>query len=341
MGRTAFERSLSPRVVAVLRGRLRWDFDVFELGAACAAAGDDAPGPLVVLGCVVCEDAGLRAAFGIPEATLAAFFAAVQGGYRSQPYHNALHATDVLHSLNYIVVAGGLAPALAPLEALAALLAAAVHDLAHPGVTNAFLVAASAPLALRYNDAHPLENHHLCSAFALLARPGCDVTAGMAPGEARALRRLVIGLVLATDMADHGAFMAEAARRMAPPAGLALAASAADRELALRLALKCADVGNAAKPVAAAVRWGVAILTELFAQGDLERARGMPISPVCDRRSASVAAAQLSFLEGVARPLYSQLAVLAPALAAPALARTHRTGAFYASQLPPAKPAAG
>ena len=39
------------------------------------------------------------------------------------------------------------------IDAVAALLAAAVHDIDHPGRTNTFLVNSSSPLAILYNDA--------------------------------------------------------------------------------------------------------------------------------------------------------------------------------------------
>ena len=318
-------------MAAVLAGRLTWGFDVIELGAACAAAGPGNPGPLVTLAAVLFEDAGLRAELAIPEATLLAFFAAVQAGYLAQPYHNALHATDVLAALNYVLTAGGVGAALSRVETMAALVAAAVHDFAHPGVSNAFLAATGGALAQRYNDTHVLENYHLCSALAIMARPECNLAATMTPADARALRRQVVALVLATDMADHGAFMAEAARRLGAPGGLSLASSEADRDLALRLCLKSADISNAAKPVAYAVRWGVAILTELFRQGDLERARGMAVTPWCDRAVVSVASAQQGFLDGVASPLFAQLGALAPTLAQGAVARIARTSAFYAA----------
>ena len=318
-------------MVAVLAERLTWGFDAIELGAACAAAGPDSPGPLVTLAAVLFEDAGLCAEFGISEAVLLAYFSAVQAGYFAQPYHNLIHACDVLAATNYVLVAGGVVGALSRVEIMAALVAAAVHDFAHPGVNNAFLVATSAPLAMRYNDTHVLENYHLCNTFAIMARPGCNLAAGMAPADARTLRRLVISLVLATDMSTHSAFMAEAARRLGAPGGLSLATNEADRDLALRLCLKCADISNAAKPVAYAVRWGVAILTEHFRQGDLERARGMATNPLCDREAVNVSSAQQVFLDGIARPLFAQLGALSPALSQGAVARAIRTAAFYAA----------
>ena len=38
----------------------------------------------------------------------------------------------------------------------------------HRGVNNDFLIRSSDPLALLYNDASPLENHHVAAAFTLM-----------------------------------------------------------------------------------------------------------------------------------------------------------------------------
>jgi len=51
------------------------------------------------------------------------------------------------------------------LEIFAVTLAAVCHDVDHPGLTNAFLVAASDPIALRYNDKAVLESHHAATTF--------------------------------------------------------------------------------------------------------------------------------------------------------------------------------
>ena len=42
------------------------------------------------------------------------------------------------------------------------------------GVTNDFLISTMDPLALRYTDTAPLENHHCAAAFAVLKKPGCN-----------------------------------------------------------------------------------------------------------------------------------------------------------------------
>ena len=124
----------------MLAQRLTWGFDVIELGAACVAAGPGSPGPLVALAAVLFEDAGLCAEFSIPEAVLLAYMSDVQAGYLPQPYHNLLHATDVLAAMNYILTAGGVGRSISKVEFMAALIGAAIHDFAHPGVNNIFQV---------------------------------------------------------------------------------------------------------------------------------------------------------------------------------------------------------
>ncbi len=86
--------------------------------------------------------------------TAAAYLKAVQGTYRTDiPYHIALHAADVTQNVHCILTAFGLGEAyeLVPMDHLAALLAALVHDADHDGRNNLFHVNAATDFALRYN----------------------------------------------------------------------------------------------------------------------------------------------------------------------------------------------
>lgn len=56
-------------------------------------------------------------------------------------------------------------------EFFAALFAALIHDLGHPGVNNAFLINTGHDLAVTHNDRSVLENHHCHQAFKLLQSP--------------------------------------------------------------------------------------------------------------------------------------------------------------------------
>ena len=72
-----------------------------------------------------------------------------------------------------------------PVDQLALLLAALGHDAGHRGRTNAFEVATLSDLALRYNDASVLENHHaaVSCTCALTAEP--PLTGKMEPADVR------------------------------------------------------------------------------------------------------------------------------------------------------------
>ena len=58
------------------------------------------------------------------------------------------------------------------------------HDIDHTGQNNAFHVATSSELALRYSDQSVLEMHHLASAFQLLRDPDVNLIGGL-PDEAK------------------------------------------------------------------------------------------------------------------------------------------------------------
>lgn len=68
---------------------------------------------------------------------------------------------------------------------------------------------AGSELALMYNDESVLENHHVAVAFKLLQEDGCDIFQGLAAKQRQALRRMVIDMVLATDMSKHMSLLAD------------------------------------------------------------------------------------------------------------------------------------
>ena len=58
-------------------------------------------------------------------------------------------------------------------------------------------------LALLYNDVSVLENYHVAVAFKLLQTPELDIFSNLSPEERKIMRRLIIDIVLATDMTKH------------------------------------------------------------------------------------------------------------------------------------------
>ena len=84
------------------------------------------------------------------------------------------------------------------------MLSAIVHDLGHPGMTNAYLVNTLDDCAITYNDRSVLENFHIAQAFKIIRKPTTNIFANMSPEEFRTVRRFMIECILHTDMSKHG-----------------------------------------------------------------------------------------------------------------------------------------
>ena len=94
-----------------------------------------------------------------------------------------------------------------PLEKCSLFFSAAVHDVGHLGVSNNFLVRSKSDRAITYNDTSVLEHMHLSLAFSIGQKlgffevfPSCVYTE---------FRKHVIDMVLATDLGQHMAFVAQ------------------------------------------------------------------------------------------------------------------------------------
>ncbi len=82
------------------------------------------------------------------------FIQEIAKGYlRSNPYHNDLHAADVLQTCSIFLKWGKIAQSLKlnDLDICALLISAIIHDFKHPGVTNIFLINSADPIAIKYN----------------------------------------------------------------------------------------------------------------------------------------------------------------------------------------------
>lgn len=60
----------------------------------------------------------------------------------------------------------------------------------------------------------------------------------------------------------------------------------------------CADLSNPTKSLELYRQWTDRIMEEFFHQGDRERERGMEISPMCDKHTASVEKSQVTQSQG-------------------------------------------
>mmetsp|Transcript_56652 Transcript_56652/g.148736 ORF Transcript_56652/g.148736 Transcript_56652/m.148736 type:complete len:657 (+) Transcript_56652:92-2062(+) len=313
-----------------------WEFDALKL--------DELTGghALQAFGWALFERHGLRDSLGFKAEMVLTFLAKVEANYRPVSYHNSAHAACVLHGLHWLLTStttlkGCIAT---PLDVFACFLAAMVHDLNHDGRNNAFHCASNSELALRYAYQSPLERHHLAMAFGILDCAECNLLAGMSGHDKRALRELVVSLVLATDFTYHKDIMddfkamlemrgmmpvnddgvgAAPNRRSSLAETLPIftseekALSAEDKLLTLKVVIKMADLGNLSKGYDYTMAWTDRVLEEFYSQGDDEKAAGLPVSPGFERASASRQTrvnSQMGFIKFMVKPLYDTMDLL-------------------------------
>ncbi|KAG2430444.1 hypothetical protein HXX76_009967 [Chlamydomonas incerta] len=194
------------KVEALLARADELQYDMWALADATAGR------PLSVLAFFLFQRQGLIRHFHIKPVKLIRLLRALEAGYRADnPYHNATHAADVLRTTHVLAAAAGVTVHHVDTLGLMALyFAAIIHDFGHPGLTGDFLVATSHPLALRYNDRSPLENHHASAAFTLMAEHlELDAFEVLSREQRIAFRKQVVELVMGTDMKQHFALLSQ------------------------------------------------------------------------------------------------------------------------------------
>lgn len=280
--------------------------------------GEDKNRVLSVLAMHLFEVTGLIQDFSLDVRKLDRFLQTIERGYNSRlPYHNALHAAAVLQKIHIILVEGKALEKIALTEEERAVIqfamyfAAIVHDHRHGGVTNSYLTTTGDPLAIRYNDHSPLENHHLASAFDILNQPDKNFMLRLDDTVRRTIRMHVIDAVKATDMHYHFTTMDHFSKilfkKNLSNDGVWFQ-SHAERTVALQLCLKCADLAHMTCETSDHETWVNQLQEEFFLQGDRERRCGMSVSPLMDRRKRGLTASQKKFLEIFVLPMYNQLA---------------------------------
>ena len=140
--------------------------------------------------------------FKIPPATLEALLGHLEIGYAcyGNPYHNNLHAADVLQSTHWIISQTGLKEWMSDLEIFCLLMSAIIHDYNHTGTTNNFHIQSTSDLAIVYNDKSVLENHHVAAFFRTMVDNECNILQNMSKAEYKQFRQLMIEMVLHTGL---------------------------------------------------------------------------------------------------------------------------------------------
>uniref|UniRef100_A0A2K5P021 Phosphodiesterase n=1 Tax=Cercocebus atys TaxID=9531 RepID=A0A2K5P021_CERAT len=223
---------------------------------------------------MIFQERDLLKKFRIPVDTMVTYMLTLEDHYHADvAYHNSLHAADVLQSTHVLLATPALDAVFTDLEILAALFAAAIHDVDHPGVSNQFLINTS-----EWPSPGTGFADHVNSPFA---------------------RRPIAPRTLDMSKAHKVTSFGRSSYSLCP-----------DPMQVLRNMVHCADLSNPTKPLELYRQWTDRIMAEFFQQGDRERERGMEISPMCDKHTASVEKSQVGFIDYIVHPLWETWADL-------------------------------
>ncbi|KAM8795068.1 3',5'-cyclic-AMP phosphodiesterase 4C [Eudromia elegans] len=327
--RTAHEGLLAKE----LEDTNKWGLDVFKIAEYSGNR------PLTVIMYSIFQERDLMKTFRIPADTFITYMLTLEEHYRADvAYHNSTHAADVAQSTHVLLSTPALEAVFTDLEIMAAIFASAIHDVDHPGVSNQFLINTNSELALMYNDASVLENHHLAVGFKLLQEENCDIFQNLSKKQRQSLRKMAIDMVLATDMSKHMNLLADlktmVETKKVTSLGVLLLDNYSDRIQVLQNMVHCADLSNPTKPLELYRQWTERIMAEFFRQGDREREKGMEISPMCDKHNASVEKSQVGFIDFIAHPLWETWADLVHPDAQEILDTLEDNREWYQSMIP-------
>ena len=250
-------------------------------------------------------------------------------------YHNSLHATCVLHSTTYILSMPKLQESLVDpaLATFAAIFSAAIHDVAHPGTTQAFQIKTQSQLAVTYSDRSVLEHYHLAIAFSTI-RENEKYMFLENKQDMQVIREKVIQMVLATDLASHIQNLEKLKELIDSDRPLSRMESrktlcspnddpeghsinVADTNTILCAIVHCADIGNTMKDWSVYKQWIPLIFEEFFKQSDKELELGVLVS--FQRDSCFPCQMQIYFLDIFVTEFVETMVVWCPSLGKPLL----------------------
>eukprot|EP00873_Tetraselmis_striata_P042788 jgi/Tetstr1/463052/TSEL_007990.t1 len=282
--------------------------------------------PLAFVTYMVLEMTGLTETMKLNRGKLKAYLERLEAVYRTDNlYHNAWHAADVVQRVAVIMAGMDL-----PMRSfnnqviyLAAILGAAIHDAAHPGRDNKYMIRNDSELARRFNDQHVLENHSINLCLEMMREDRINFVEGSKLQPRRSWHKFktrLINVVLATDMANHFDILSKFKSTLM---GVTLDVSdekhmAPHMELILQMVIKCADLGHCTMMRKTHMFWSKSLEEEFFLQGDADKAGGATsseLSPLTDRDKpgAMSPGSQIGFFNYIILPMYHALAAAFPA----------------------------
>ena len=188
----------------------------------------------------------------------------------------------------------------------------------------------------------PLERFHAATMSTLLmdAPGGTDVLAAQPLAAVKRARKMLVRVILATDMTRHIGVVEQLAERTRSGAAYRSTSDDDVDELAGAI-VHCADFAGSARSLDDARGWTERLVNEFRAQAVQEAARGLPVTPFMSDLTDDIKVARLqaAFVAGIVLPLWRAAAARLTGLDEP-LANLAATLAYFEEVRSKAKPLA-
>lgn len=257
---------------------------------------------------------GLFQKYQITNELFFVFLYNLRATYNDVPYHNWIHAIDVLQYVAYQIKKANFDAIMTSNELFAMCVAAICHDANHEGLNNVYNEKAQTPLGILYKDISVMERHHCSVAIQIISQDKSNIFHALPESDLISMWHWIIQLILATDMALHFKLVKNANDIM--DQGPINLSNESHRLMTMTLIIKVADISNVSRPFEIADKWCDVLCEEFWRQGDMEKARGFDYtSPNNDRSNSNKPQNQIGFYKFVCIPLYSAIARVLPELA--------------------------
>ncbi|XP_029406744.2 high affinity cAMP-specific and IBMX-insensitive 3',5'-cyclic phosphodiesterase 8 isoform X2 [Bactrocera dorsalis] len=287
----------TPHIMELLEESLSWEFDIFKLEEITEKR------PLLYLGMEMFRRFNVFATLNIDENVCKSWLAVIEANYHANnSYHNSTHAADVMQATGcFLTQLAAKDMGMDHTDEAIALIAAAAHDVDHPGRSSAFLCNSRNTLALLYNDLCVLESHHASITFRLtLSDDKVNIFKNLDTESYKSVRSVVIDMILATEMTRHFEHLAKFVSIFGSdeePKDI-VQSEEESSILIRRMMIKVADVSNPSRQPSYCIEWARRIAEEYFTQTDEEKAKTLPIvMPMFDRNTCSIPKSQIGFIE--------------------------------------------
>jgi hypothetical protein len=217
-------------------------------------------------------------------------------------YHNKTHGMDVGRLAYYYSTTCEMMrmASLSDLDLASLIIGGACHDYEHQGWNNAYLIETQHEWAVRYNDVSVCENHHIAATFKImLENKDSQIFENLSLDEFKKLRKTMIKVVIATDMALHFDYLNKFKKFVEDSPNNY---EEEDKLLVMAMCIHMSDLTNPTKRWSESEKWTMLVYEEFFVQGDVEKELNLPIGMLNDREKINLAKSQIGFIDFIVQP---------------------------------------